>query len=237
MIDELGRHGYRLSAGTLYPILTAWKSKATSVPPERSTVAESPGVSSDAPGRKALVTGPAARAGCRRKSSTNDGRRRGSDDSIVRVDSRITPSTTSSTSTASRASSRSRIQNTSLLKLTFHVRDRYGRSACADDRLRQSRACVHAAWHGRPFIKCASTPGRSPVGYLVFSSDSRSLGEIQDLALNRVRPQFATLPGLTSPPPFGGSQRTIVIRVDPDRLVPTACHPEESDPGGLVRAT
>src|SRR4029079_10424140 len=37
-------------------------------------------------------------------------------------------------------------------------------------------------------------------------------------ALNRVRPQFATLPGLTSPPPFGGSQRTIVIRVDPDRL-------------------
>src|SRR4030095_13121246 len=60
--------------------------------------------------------------------------------------------------------------------------------------------------------------GTVPVGYLVFSSDSRSLGEIQDLALNRVRPQFATLPGLTSPPPFGGSQRTIVIRVDPDRL-------------------
>ena len=60
--------------------------------------------------------------------------------------------------------------------------------------------------------------GTVPVGYLVFKSDTRSLGEIQDLALNRVRPQFATLPGLTSPPPFGGSQRTIVIRVDPDRL-------------------
>ena len=30
--------------------------------------------------------------------------------------------------------------------------------------------------------------GTVPVGYLVFSSDSRSLGEIQDLALNRVRP-------------------------------------------------
>ena len=60
--------------------------------------------------------------------------------------------------------------------------------------------------------------GTVPVGYLVFSSETRSLGEIQDLALNRVRPQFATLPGLTSPPPFGGSQRTIVIRVDPDRL-------------------
>jgi multidrug efflux pump subunit AcrB len=60
--------------------------------------------------------------------------------------------------------------------------------------------------------------GTVPVGYLVFRSESRSLGDIQDLALNRVRPQFATLPGLTSPPPFGGSQRTIVIRVNPDRL-------------------
>ena len=69
--------------------------------------------------------------------------------------------------------------------------------------------------------------GTVPVGYLVFSSDSRSLGEIQDLALNRVRPQFATLPGLTSPPPFGGSQRTIVIRVDPDRLRAYGMSPDE----------
>ena len=61
----------------------------------------------------------------------------------------------------------------------------------------------------------------------MFSSDTRSLGEIQDLALNRVRPQFATLPGLTSPPPFGGSQRTIVIRVDPDRLRSYGMSPDE----------
>src|SRR6185437_9847009 len=60
-----------------------------------------------------------------------------------------------------------------------------------------------------------------------FRSDTRSLGEIQDLALNRVRPQFATLAGLTSPPPFGGSQRTIVIRVDPDRLRAYGMAPDE----------
>src|ERR1700676_1519251 len=60
--------------------------------------------------------------------------------------------------------------------------------------------------------------GTVPVGYLVFSSDTRTVNEIQDLALNRVRPVFATLPGLTSPPPFGGNQRTIVVTVDPDRL-------------------
>src|SRR5499433_2211445 len=69
--------------------------------------------------------------------------------------------------------------------------------------------------------------GTVPVGYLVFSSATRGLGEIQDLALNRVRPQFATLDGLTSPPPFGGSQRTIVIRVDPDRLRAYGMSPDE----------
>src|SRR2546430_3411732 len=60
--------------------------------------------------------------------------------------------------------------------------------------------------------------GTVPVGELVFSSDTRSVGEIQDLALNRVRPTFATIPGVSAPPPFGASQRTVVIRVDPDRL-------------------
>src|SRR5579875_2614662 len=58
--------------------------------------------------------------------------------------------------------------------------------------------------------------GTVPVGYLVFSSKTRSVGQIQDLALNRVRPVFATLPGVSSPPPFGGNQRTIVITIDPE---------------------
>ena len=43
-------------------------------------------------------------------------------------------------------------------------------------------------------------------------------GEMQDFALNRVRPLFATLPGVSAPPPFGGNQRTIVITLDPDKL-------------------
>src|SRR5207248_11302515 len=40
----------------------------------------------------------------------------------------------------------------------------------------------------------------------------------QDLALYRVRPMFAGLAGISSPPPFGGNVRTIVINADPDRL-------------------
>lgn len=60
--------------------------------------------------------------------------------------------------------------------------------------------------------------GSVPVGQLVFSSDSRSLGEISDLALFRVRPMFSTLPGVSAPPPFGGNQKTVLITVDPEKL-------------------
>lgn len=60
--------------------------------------------------------------------------------------------------------------------------------------------------------------GSVPVGYVVFSSKTRSVDELQDLALNRVRPLFATLPGVSSPATFGGSSRTIVIKVDRDKL-------------------
>src|SRR6184192_1413490 len=60
--------------------------------------------------------------------------------------------------------------------------------------------------------------GSVPVGNLVFSSETRSVGEMQDAALNLVRPLFATLPGVSAPPPFGGSARSIVINVKPDRL-------------------
>ena len=77
-----------------------------------------------------------------------------------------------------------------------------------------------------PFVTRFDT-GSVPVGYLVLSSQTRTLAEIQDLALFRVRPMFASLPGVSAPPPFGGNARTVVVRLDPDRL--RACHiaPEE----------
>jgi multidrug efflux pump subunit AcrB len=109
------------------------------------------------------------------------------------------------------------IQNTALLKLSFHAgTDMAEALAQTIAYVNRARAFMPPGTVG-PFIMRFDA-GTVPVGYLVFSSETRSLGEIQDLALNRVRPQFATLPGLTSPPPFGGSQRTVVIRVDPDRL-------------------
>ena len=109
------------------------------------------------------------------------------------------------------------IQGTALLRLTFHA------GTDMSEALAQTISYVNRA---RAFMPPGTVSpfvfrfdaGTLPVGYLVFSSESRTLGEIQDLALNRVRPIFATLPGVSSPPPFGGNQRTIVISVDPGKL-------------------
>ncbi|HEU5234487.1 MAG TPA: efflux RND transporter permease subunit [Terriglobales bacterium] len=109
------------------------------------------------------------------------------------------------------------IQGNALLRLSFHP------GTNMSEALAQTISYVNRA---RAFMPPGTVSpfvirydaGTLPVGYLVFSSPSRTLGEIQDLALNRVRPIFATLPGVSSPPPFGGNQRTIVISVRPEKL-------------------
>jgi multidrug efflux pump subunit AcrB len=77
-----------------------------------------------------------------------------------------------------------------------------------------------------PFVMRFDT-GSVPVGYLVLSSESKTIGEIQDQALFKVRPMFSTLPGVSAPPPFGGSVRSVVLRVDPDRLRAYNASPED----------
>ena len=66
-----------------------------------------------------------------------------------------------------------------------------------------------------------------PVGELVFSSKTASLGQMQDLASTRVRPLFSQIPGASAPSPFGGNERTVVIRVDPERMKSYALTPDE----------
>jgi multidrug efflux pump subunit AcrB len=77
-----------------------------------------------------------------------------------------------------------------------------------------------------PFIMRFDT-GSVPVGYLVLRSKTKSIGEIQDQALFKVRPMFAALPGVSAPPPFGGNQRTVVVNVNPDCLRAYNLSPEE----------
>jgi multidrug efflux pump subunit AcrB len=122
------------------------------------------------------------------------------------------------------------IQGVSLLRLSFHA------GTNMSEALAQTVSYVNRA---RAFMPPGTVSpfvirfdaGTLPVGYLVFSSPSRTLSEIQDLALNRVRPVFATLEGVSSPPPFGGNQRTIVINVDPQKL-----HAYGLSPDNVVQA-
>ncbi|HJY33961.1 MAG TPA: efflux RND transporter permease subunit, partial [Vicinamibacterales bacterium] len=109
------------------------------------------------------------------------------------------------------------IQGIALMKLVFHENT---------DMSQAMAEVVGYVNRARAFMPPGAVPpfimrfdaGSVPVAQLVFSSTTRTVPEMQDIALNRVRPIFATLPGVSAPPPFGGSQRTIVVRVDPEKL-------------------
>jgi multidrug efflux pump subunit AcrB len=57
-----------------------------------------------------------------------------------------------------------------------------------------------------------------PVGQLVLSAPGRSLKEIYDMAATRIRPMFASVPGLSAPPPFGANSRSITVNIDPAKM-------------------
>src|SRR6266550_1201836 len=109
------------------------------------------------------------------------------------------------------------IQGLSLIKLEFHE---------GTDMANAMAETISYATRARSFMPPGTLPpfvmrydaGSVPIGQLVFSSENRSLNEIQDLALFKVRPMFAGLPGVSAPPPFGGNQRTVIIKADPERL-------------------
>src|SRR5712691_11284540 len=109
------------------------------------------------------------------------------------------------------------IQGVALMKLVFHP---------GTDMSQAMAQVVGYVNRSRSFMPPGAVPpfivrfdaGSVPVGQLIFSSPTRSVGEMQDIALNRVRPLFAVLEGVSAPPPFGGNQRTIVVRLNPDKL-------------------
>jgi multidrug efflux pump subunit AcrB len=118
------------------------------------------------------------------------------------------------------------VQGTALMKLFFHPgTDMAQAMAETINYVNRSRAFMPPGTVS-PFVMRFDT-GSVPVGYLVLSSDTRSIAEIQDLALFRIRPMFSSLPGVSAPPPFGGSARTIVVTVDPQRLLSYGMSPDE----------
>jgi multidrug efflux pump subunit AcrB len=119
------------------------------------------------------------------------------------------------------------IQGAALMKLVFH----------AGTNMAQAMAeTVGYVNRARSFMPPGAVPpfitrfdaGSVAIAQLVFSSATHTQGELQDYAINRVRPLFATLPGVSAPPPFGGNQRTIVITLDPNKLRQYRISPDEA---------
>ena len=119
------------------------------------------------------------------------------------------------------------IQGAALMKLVFHE---------GTDMSQAMAETVGYVNRARAFMPPGAVPpfitrfdaGSVAVGQLIFSSDKFDQGELQNFALNSVRPLFATLPGVSAPPPFGGNQRTIVITLNPDKLRQYRISPDEA---------
>src|SRR5260370_16336895 len=119
------------------------------------------------------------------------------------------------------------IEGAALLKVVFQPgTDMSQAMAQVVGSVTRSRALMRVG-AGPTFI-VSYDAGSVPVGQLIFSSPIRNPGEMQNIALNQVRPVFATIPGVSAPPPFGGNQRTVVVRVNPDRLRAYGISPEEA---------
>ena len=70
--------------------------------------------------------------------------------------------------------------------------------------------------------------GSVPVGYLVLESDVTSLGAMGDYAQNIIRPLVQKfVPGTVAISPFGPNMRSIVVNVDPQKLLDYNLRPQE----------
>ena len=118
------------------------------------------------------------------------------------------------------------IQGLALLKLSFYPRTDMAQAA-AEVSVQVSRARAQMPSSTLPPIVVRFDASSLPVGQLVFKSDHSSLNEMQDLASTKIRPLFAAIPGVSSPPPFGGNARTVVIKVNPDLLRSYNITPDE----------
>jgi multidrug efflux pump subunit AcrB len=118
------------------------------------------------------------------------------------------------------------VQNIALVKLYFHPGTNMAQ-AVAEAAIYANRAkAFFPPGTVTPFIMSLDA-SMVPVAYVTLASDTRSVDELADLMLFRVRPKLASLPGTTAPQPFGGSLRSIVVNLNPERLRAYNLSPEK----------
>jgi multidrug efflux pump subunit AcrB len=136
------------------------------------------------------------------------------------------------------------IQGLSLIKLTFYPGTNMAAAAAETSAASNRAQALFPNGSNPPFI-IRFDASTLPVGQVIISSATRSNNELADLANVYVRSAFTTIPGLLSPPPFGGNIRTVVIKVDPtalrahnltpDQIVAAIRVNNQTSPSGNVR--
>lgn len=109
------------------------------------------------------------------------------------------------------------IQGLTLIKVTFYEGTNMAQAA-AEVTAYTNRAQAGFPQGSQPPFILRFDASTLPVGQLVLSSPTRTNNELLDFALVYVRSAFTTVPGLVAPAPFGGNQRTVVIKADPELL-------------------
>lgn len=136
------------------------------------------------------------------------------------------------------------IQGLTLMKISYYEDTNMAQAAAELSALSARMQAAFPPGSQPPFI-IRFDASSLPVGQLVLSSKTKSNNELQDLANVYVRASFTSVPGLLSPPPFGGSPRTIEINVDPvtlrthnltpDQIVEAIRINNQTAPSGNVR--
>jgi multidrug efflux pump subunit AcrB len=136
------------------------------------------------------------------------------------------------------------VQGLTLIKVTFYEGTNMAQAA-AEVTAYTNRAQAGFPQGSQPPFILRFDASTLPVGQLVLSSPTRTNNELLDFALVYVRSAFTTVPGLVAPAPFGGNQRTVVIKADPellrqhnltpDQLVLALRDNNENTPAGNVR--
>lgn len=118
------------------------------------------------------------------------------------------------------------IQGLTIMKLTFYPRTNMSQVA-GELSTSVSRAMGFLPPGAVPPMVVRFDGSSLPVGDLVFESNQRSINQIQNLVLTRIRPMFVGIPGVTAPAPFGGNERTIVVNVNPQAMQANGLSPQD----------
>ncbi len=119
------------------------------------------------------------------------------------------------------------IQQVALCRLSFYPGTDMGQ-AMAQVVAMSNRAMSWMPKGTLPPMIMRMDAGSVPVGYLVFESEKTSLGLLGDLAQNVIRPLVQKyVPGTVAISPFGPNMRSIVVTVDPHKLLNYNLKPQQ----------